>query len=62
MRERATLIGGKLTVWSELNSGTEVELSIPGDHAYATARERRASWLVEKVAGKFSGKRGVEKS
>ncbi len=32
MRERAKLIGGKLTVWSELDAGTEVELSIP---AYA---------------------------
>ncbi len=29
MRERAKLMGGKLTVWSELDSGTEVELSIP---------------------------------
>ena len=29
MRERAKLVGGKLAVWSELDSGTEVELSIP---------------------------------
>jgi signal transduction histidine kinase/ligand-binding sensor domain-containing protein len=34
MRERANLIGGKLTVWSEVDSGTEVELSIPASHAY----------------------------
>src|SRR6202012_720770 len=27
MRERAKLMGGKLAIWSELNSGTEVELS-----------------------------------
>src|SRR5208337_3817851 len=26
MRERATLIGGKLTIWSEVDAGTEVEL------------------------------------
>ena len=29
MRERATLIGGKLTVWSEVDAGTEVELWVP---------------------------------
>ena len=28
MRERATLIGGKLTVWSEVDAGTEVELRV----------------------------------
>ena len=37
MRERAKLIGGKLTVWSELDSGTEVELSIPAARAYIAA-------------------------
>ena len=30
MRERATLIGAELKVWSQLNSGTEIELKIPG--------------------------------
>ena len=35
MRERATLLGGKLTVWSARHSGTEVELSVPSSHAYA---------------------------
>ena len=34
MRERAKLVGGKLTVWSGLDTGTEVELSIPAPHAY----------------------------
>ena len=56
MRERAKLIGGKLTVWSELDSGTEVELSIPAARAYLAAVERRRSGLLEKWAGKFSGK------
>ena len=56
MRERAKLIGGKLTVWSELDSGTEVELSIPAARAYLAALERRRSGLAEKLAGKFSGK------
>jgi signal transduction histidine kinase len=37
MRERANLLGGKLTVRSEPGSGTEVELSIPASNAYATA-------------------------
>lgn len=54
MRERAKLIGGKLTVWSELDSGTEVELTIPAARAYVTAPERRR--LVEKLTGKLTGK------
>ena len=51
MRERAKLMGGKLAVWSELDSGTELELSIPASRAYETSVRRR-SWLVEKLAGK----------
>jgi signal transduction histidine kinase/ligand-binding sensor domain-containing protein len=52
MRERAKLIGGKLAVWSALDSGTEVELSIPASHAYAASSSPRRSWF----AGKFSTK------
>jgi signal transduction histidine kinase len=37
MRERAQLIGGKLAVWSKLDSGTEVDLTIPAAHAYAAS-------------------------
>ncbi len=48
MRERAKLLGGKLTVWSELDSGAELELSIPATIAYATSPASRRSW--------FSGK------
>ena len=47
MRERATLIGGKLVVWSEVDAGTEVELSVPASTAYATAQ--RSSWFSRKV-------------
>ena len=56
MRERANLIGAKFTVWSELDSGTEVELTIPAARAYVTAPEPRSSRLVEKLAGKLTGK------
>jgi signal transduction histidine kinase len=38
MRERATLAGGMLTVWSSPGAGTEVELTIPASHAYAAGR------------------------
>jgi signal transduction histidine kinase len=34
MRERANLVGGKVTMWSELDAGTEVELCIPAARAY----------------------------
>src|SRR5208337_2794785 len=50
MRERATLMGGKLTVWSEVDAGTEVELRVPASTIYATARRR--SWLSRNFAGK----------
>ena len=42
MRERATLIGSKLAVWSEVDAGTELELRVPASAAYATARR---SWF-----------------
>jgi signal transduction histidine kinase len=38
MRERATLMGGKLAVWSEVKAGTEVELCLPASTAYTTFR------------------------
>jgi nitrate/nitrite-specific signal transduction histidine kinase len=34
MQERATLAGGQLAVWSELDCGTEIELTIPASIAY----------------------------
>ena len=52
MRERAKLMGGKLAVWSELDSGTEVELNIPAPRAYETAPARRRSLLGKKLFGK----------
>ena len=50
MRERASLMQGKLVVWGELDAGTEVELRIPASKAYATAQRR--SWLSRKLIGK----------
>jgi len=47
MKERATLIGGKLAVWSELDAGTEVELRVSAGTAYATAERR--SWFSRKA-------------
>jgi ligand-binding sensor domain-containing protein/signal transduction histidine kinase len=41
MRERTTLLGGKLVVRSRANSGTEVELNIPASLAYAKSRPPR---------------------
>jgi len=35
MQERVKVVGGKLAVWSEVDSGTEVDLTIPGSVAYA---------------------------
>jgi signal transduction histidine kinase len=58
MRERAKLVGGKVAVWSERDSGTEVELSIPASTAYVTATRRR-SWLAEKLSGKATDVKGT---
>ena len=43
MRERTKLIGGKLTLWSRRDSGTEVELIVPGSRAYAAVLEGAAA-------------------
>jgi signal transduction histidine kinase len=50
MRERAKLMGGKLTVWTAAESGTEIELVIPAAHAYAASPRR--SWFAEKFSWK----------
>jgi signal transduction histidine kinase/ligand-binding sensor domain-containing protein len=42
MRERAKLVGGRLDVWSKLNSGTEVDLNIPAAIAYRPSSGRRS--------------------
>jgi signal transduction histidine kinase/ligand-binding sensor domain-containing protein len=45
MRERARLVGGTLEVWSQLNVGTEIDLSIPAASVYATPSSVRKSVL-----------------
>jgi signal transduction histidine kinase/ligand-binding sensor domain-containing protein len=50
MQERAKLMGAKLAIWSEVDAGAEVELSLPGKLAYA--KERKGSWLSKKFAAK----------
>ena len=49
MRERAKLMGGKLTVWTAAESGTEIEIIIPAARAYAASPRR--SWFAEKFSG-----------
>jgi len=46
MRERAKLVGGKLTIWTELDGGTEIELNIPGAKAYV--KSARPFWYFGK--------------
>jgi signal transduction histidine kinase len=50
MRERAKLIGGNLEVWSNVQSGTEVELGIPASTAYARSASQRRTWFARKAA------------
>jgi signal transduction histidine kinase/ligand-binding sensor domain-containing protein len=52
MRERAKLMGGNLAVWSELDSGTEVELSVPASSAYSSSSGGRTTGIFRKLAGK----------
>jgi nitrate/nitrite-specific signal transduction histidine kinase len=49
MKERAKLVGGKLTIWSEVDSGTEIELIIPPSRAYA--KSTRRFWYFGKGSG-----------
>jgi hypothetical protein len=39
MKERARHLGGKLAVWSELDSATDAELTVPASIAYARTYE-----------------------
>jgi signal transduction histidine kinase/ligand-binding sensor domain-containing protein len=50
MHERASQLGGNLEVWSEVDSGTEVELVVPASVAYAERRSWRQRLLHLKWA------------
>ena len=43
MRERAKIIGANLELWSNVGSGTEVELVMPASHAYDMRGSHRSS-------------------
>lgn len=49
MRERAKLVGGRLEIWSELDSGTEVELSIPASIAYVASGRQQSKPELDKA-------------
>jgi len=61
MRERAEIVGGHLDVWSEVGSGTEVELTIPGAAAYSAQRAGSRFRLFPRRVG-FAGRRTGEHS
>jgi signal transduction histidine kinase len=42
MHERAKRVGGNLGVWSKPDSGTDIELTIPGSTAYAAPTQGRS--------------------
>jgi signal transduction histidine kinase/streptogramin lyase len=46
MRERAEVIGGELDVWSEVGLGSEVDLKVPADAAYATPHAHGRLWSL----------------
>ena len=50
MRERAKLIGGDLVIWSEIHAGTEVELRIPAQAAYAAPGKH--TWMSKFITRK----------
>jgi signal transduction histidine kinase len=58
MRERAEVVGGQLEVWSKLDSGTQVELRIPGAIAYGAPVQR--SWFWNLLSGKSRNKASTQ--
>jgi signal transduction histidine kinase len=51
MRERARQVGAKLEMWSDVGTGTEIDLSIPASIAYNKARTRPRLRLFRSKAG-----------
>jgi ligand-binding sensor domain-containing protein/signal transduction histidine kinase len=48
MRERAELLGGKLTIWTAAESGTEIEFTLLAGRAYAASPSTRLVGLLRK--------------
>jgi signal transduction histidine kinase len=48
VRERATLIGAQLQIWSELGAGMEVQLTVPASAAYAKPPKTRVFGFFRK--------------
>ena len=48
MRERAQSLGGELTIWSEVNSGTEIDLTVPSSIAYTKPGPSRLRILTKR--------------
>jgi signal transduction histidine kinase len=48
MRERARQIGAEFTIWSGAETGTEIEVSIPGSIAYRSLPRPRFRWFGKK--------------
>jgi signal transduction histidine kinase len=55
MRERAKEIGAKLSIWSGIGAGTEIELSIDGSIAYGTSAYGKSA---DRSRLRFFGKAG----
>ena len=51
MRERAKLIGGKLSVWTAPDLGAEIELSVPASRAYTASPSPWRSWFSGRSSG-----------
>ena len=58
MRERAKLIGARLTFWTRTGAGTEVELRIPGARAYAVANDHSRPGPVDDSVGRATAGNG----
>ena len=59
MRERAKLVGGKLTIWTEVDSGTEIDLVIPASRAYE--KSTRRFFFGERSATETNVKETIER-
>jgi len=53
MRERAHRLGGELTIWTEVDSGTELELIVPSPCVYLTPAVARGS-LFAKIRNRIN--------